>query len=98
VVNSEVAKRRTALLKRLETLRRWAERARVTHERATKRYNKRWKATKEYGEVLYRVLNQRLCALETQRESAGRFRKSCRGRRVLAHRLGGGRRADWLGR
>ena len=65
VVNSEIAKRRTALLKRLETLRRWAERARETHERATKRYNKRWQATKEYGEVLYRDLNRRLCALET---------------------------------
>ena len=66
VVNSEVAKRRAALLKRLETLRRWAERARVTHERATKRYNKRCKATKEYGEALYRDLNRRLDALETQ--------------------------------
>ncbi len=65
MVNSEVAKRRAALLKRLETLRRWAERARETHERATKRYNTRWQATKEYGEVLYRDLNRRLCALET---------------------------------
>jgi len=65
VVNSEVATRRAALLKRLETLRRWAERARETHERATTRDTKRWHATKESGEVLYRDLNRRLCALET---------------------------------
>ncbi len=65
MVNSAVATRRAALLKRLETLRRWAERARETHERATTRDTKRWQATKEYGEVLYRDLNRRLCALET---------------------------------
>jgi len=64
VVNSEVGKRRMALEKRLDNVRRWAERARVTHERASKRYTKRWKAAKAHREELYRALNLRIWALE----------------------------------
>ncbi len=68
VTNSEVGKRRAALAKRLDNVRRWAERARVTHERASKRYNKRWKATKAYGEEFYRALNVRVWALEERHD------------------------------
>ncbi len=64
VVNSEVEKRRAALEKRLTNVRRWAEGARVTHERASKRYIKRWKAAKAHGEDLYRDLNLQIWALE----------------------------------
>lgn len=64
VVNSEVEKRQAALEKRLTNMRRGAERARVTHERASKRYTKRWKAAKAHGEDLYHDLNLQIWALE----------------------------------
>jgi len=68
VVNSEVRKRRAALEKRLDNARRWAERARATHERASKRYTKRWKAAKAHGEELYRTLNLRIWAVEERHD------------------------------
>jgi hypothetical protein len=68
VVNSEVDKRRVALQKRLANVRRWAERARRTHERASKRYDKRRVATTAYGDTLYRDLNRRIWALEERRD------------------------------
>lgn len=68
MVNSEVEKRRAALQKRLENVRRWAERARVTHERFSKRYNKRGKAAKAHGEEFYRDLNPRIWAREERHD------------------------------
>ena len=68
VINSEVEKRRMALEKRLTNVRRWAERARVTHERASKRYTKRWKAAKTHGEELYHILNLRIWAVEERQD------------------------------
>jgi len=66
VENSEVAKRRAAAEKRLANVQRWAERARVAHERASKRYNRLWKKAKGHGGELYRALDQRLWVLEEQ--------------------------------
>ncbi len=52
VENSEVAKRRAALEKRLANVQRWADRARVAHERATTRYNRLWPRAKARGDGL----------------------------------------------
>jgi hypothetical protein len=66
VVNSEVAKRRTALEQRLTNVRRWAAGAREREHKAGALYHRRWQQTKDYGEELYRGLNERMFALEAQ--------------------------------
>lgn len=52
----------------MDNVRRWVERAHVTHERAAKRYTKRWTVAKADGETLYRDLNRRIWALEERRD------------------------------
>jgi len=64
VVNSEVAKRRTALQQRLATLRRWTVSAREHYQRATTFSDRLRKQAKARGETLYRGLNERMFALE----------------------------------
>src|SRR5713226_474653 len=66
VVNSEVAKRRTALQQRLATLRRWTVSARERYQRATTFSDRLRKQAKAHGETLYRGLNERMFALEEQ--------------------------------
>jgi hypothetical protein len=66
VVNSEVAKRRTALEQRLATLRRWTVSARERYQRATTFSDRLRKQAKARGETLYRGLNERIFALEEQ--------------------------------
>jgi len=66
VINSEVAKRRTALQQRLVTLQRWTASARVRYQRATTLSDRLRKQAKARGEVLYRGLNERVFALEEQ--------------------------------
>src|SRR5258707_1310559 len=66
VVNSEVAKRRTALEQRLATLRRWTASARVRYQHATALSDRLRKQAKARGETLYRGLNERMFALEEQ--------------------------------
>jgi hypothetical protein len=66
VVNSEVAKRRTALQQRLATLQRWAVSARERYQRATSFSDRFRKQAKARGETLYRGLNERMFALEEQ--------------------------------
>jgi len=64
VENSEVAKRRSALEKRLANAARWAQGARVRYERATKRYNRFWTAARERERALYDAMDRGLWDLQ----------------------------------
>jgi hypothetical protein len=66
VVNSEVAKRRTALEQRRATLQRWTASARVRYQHATALSDRLRKQAKARGEALYRGFNERMFALEEQ--------------------------------
>jgi hypothetical protein len=66
VDNSEVAKRRAALEQRLATLRRWTASARGRYQRATTLSDRLRNQAKARGETLYRILNERMFALEEQ--------------------------------
>ncbi len=57
VMNSEVAKKREALQRRLDNVQRWADGARKRMHNASKLYVKRCQLTKERADALYRVLN-----------------------------------------
>jgi hypothetical protein len=57
VINSEIAKKREALQRRLDNVRRWADGARKRMHNASKLYRKRCQLTKERADALYRVLN-----------------------------------------
>jgi len=74
VENSEAAKKREALEKRLANVHRFGEAARSKAHRASVLATKLWKQAKEHGEVLYRALNERLQALEAQGVSEGTYR------------------------
>lgn len=74
VENSEVAKKREALEKRLANVQRFREAAREKAHRASVLATKLWKQAKEHGEELYRALNERLQALEAQGVSEGTYR------------------------
>jgi len=64
VENSEVAKRRPALEKRLVNAERWAQGARGRYERATKRYNRFWTVARERERVLYHEMDRGLWDLQ----------------------------------
>src|SRR5712692_7837372 len=66
IVNSEVAKKRAALEKRLSTVERWMASARVRCHKASLLYDRLWKQTKAYGDELYRKLNAHQDALAEQ--------------------------------
>ncbi len=66
VLNSEVAKQRTALEQRQERLCLWAASARQRGTRAGKRYQRLWAETKARSTELYRALNQQQTLLEAQ--------------------------------
>jgi hypothetical protein len=66
VVNSEVAKKRAALEKRLSNVERWMASARVRSHKASLLYDRLWKQTKAYGDELYRKLNAHQDALAAQ--------------------------------
>jgi hypothetical protein len=74
VVNSEVSKKRAALEKRLNSIKRWAVSARERSHRASLRYTRLWKETKAKGEERYRVLDKQWQALEAQGVSPGQWR------------------------
>lgn len=57
VINSEIAKKREALQKRLDNVHGFANRARKRMHNASKLYRKRCQLTKERADALYRVLN-----------------------------------------
>jgi hypothetical protein len=66
VINSEVAKKRDALQKRLDNVRRWTDGARKRMHNASKLYRKRCEQTKERADALYRVLNDHQMEMEQQ--------------------------------
>lgn len=66
VENSEVARKRAVMEKRLANVQRWAEGARKRCTNASKLYTKRCKLTKERATELYRVLNNHQIELEQQ--------------------------------
>jgi hypothetical protein len=66
IVNSEVAKKRAALEKRLSTVQRWTASAQVRSHKASLLYGRLWKQTKTYGDELYRKLNAHQDALAAQ--------------------------------
>jgi len=70
VAHSEVAKRRTALEQRRDTLQRWADGARERGRRASLRHHKRWRHLKDRGDELYRALNSHTSKLSRQGVSA----------------------------
>jgi hypothetical protein len=74
VINSEVNKKREALEKRGANVQRFREAAREKAHRASILATKLWKQTKEHGEALYRVLNERLQVLEAQGVTEGTYR------------------------
>lgn len=66
IVNSEVAKKRAALEKRLSNVQRWTASAQVRCHKASVLYDRLWKQTKAYGDELYRKLNAHQDALAAQ--------------------------------
>ena len=66
IVNSEVAKKRAALEKKLHNAQRWAEGAKARSHKAGQLYKRRWQQTKEYGDQRYRQLNAHQDALREQ--------------------------------
>lgn len=84
VVNSEVAKRRVALERRLVIARRWADGARARAQRAQRRADRLWPRAKACGEARYRALNQELWALEAQGVPEHQLRAETRTRKAAA--------------
>jgi hypothetical protein len=74
MINSEVNKQREALEKRCANVQRFREAAREKAHRASVLATKLWEQTKEHGEELYRLLNDRLQALEAQGVTEGTYR------------------------
>jgi hypothetical protein len=66
VINSEVAKKREALQRRLDNVQRWANGARKRMHNASKLYRKRCQLTRNRATELYRVLNDHQVELERQ--------------------------------
>jgi hypothetical protein len=66
IVNSEVAKKRAALEKRLSNVERWTASARMRSRQASVLYNRLWKQTKTYADDQYRKLNAHQDALYAQ--------------------------------
>ena len=84
VENSEVARKRAALEKRLANVQRWAEGARKRSHNASKLYTKRCKLTKERATELYRVLNNHQIELEQQGMEDWRLRKTIKEEKAIA--------------
>ena len=74
VENSEVAKKREALEKRRANVQRFGETAREKAHRTSVLATQLWQQAKEHGEAVYRILNERLQALEAQGVSEGTYR------------------------
>ncbi len=68
VVNSEVAKRRSTLERRLATVRRWADGAGLRAKRADKRYNRLWEQLRARVDRLYRALNTQQAVVDAEIE------------------------------
>jgi len=84
VINSEIAKKREALQKRLDNVRRWANGARKRMHNASKLYRKRCQLTKERADALYRVLNTHQMELERQGMDHWQLRQTIKEEKAVA--------------
>lgn len=84
VENSEIAKKRATLEKRLANVQRWADGARKRCCNASKLYTKRCKLTKERARELYRILNTHQVELEQQDIEDWRVRKTIKEEKAVA--------------
>jgi hypothetical protein len=84
VINSEVAKKREALQRRLKNVQRWADGARKRMHNASKLYRKRCQLTKERADTLYRVLNNHQMELERQGMDRWQLRQTIREEKATA--------------
>jgi hypothetical protein len=84
VINSEIAKKREALQRRLDTMHRWADRARKRMHHASKLYTKRCQLTKERATELYRILNNHQMELERQGVDHWLLRKTIKEEKAVA--------------
>lgn len=84
VENSEVARKRADLEKRLANIQHWAEGARKRSHNASKLYTKRCQLTKERARELYRVLNNHQIELEQQGMEDWRLRKTIKEEKAVA--------------
>jgi hypothetical protein len=84
VINSEIAKKREALQKRLDNVRRWANGARKRMHNASKLYRKRCQLTKERADALYRVLNTHQMELERQGMDHWQVRQTIKEEKAVA--------------
>ncbi len=66
IANSEMTKKREALQKRLDNVKRWTDGARKRMHNASKLYRKRCQQTKERADALYRILNDHQREMERQ--------------------------------
>ena len=84
VVNSEVAKQRTALEQKRITLERWAQGARQREDQASKRYHRLHEQTNAHAKALYRVINDRQSELELQDVPEYLLRREIREMKAIA--------------
>ncbi len=84
VPNSEVAKKREALQKRLENVQRWTAGARKRMHNASKLYRKRCQQTKERADALYRDLNHHQMEMEKQEVEHWLLRKTIKEEKTVA--------------
>src|SRR5207244_858405 len=84
VINSEAAKKREALQRRLDNVQRWAHAARKRMDNASKLYRKRCQLTKERATELYRVLNDHQMELERRDMDRWLLRKTIKEEQAVA--------------
>ena len=84
VINSEVAKKREALQRRLENVQRWTDGARRRMHNASKLYRKRCQQTKERADALYRDLNTHQMEMERQGVEHWLLRKTIKEEKAVA--------------
>jgi len=84
VTNSEVAKKREALQKRLENVQRWAVGARKRMHNASKLHRKRSQQTKERAHALYHDLNHHQIEMERQEVEHWLLRKTIKEEKAVA--------------
>lgn len=79
-----VAKKREALQKRLENVRRWTDGARKRMHNASKLYRKRCQQTKERADALYRILNDHQMEMERQSVEYWLLKKTIKEEKAVA--------------
>ena len=84
VINSEVAKKREALQRRLENVQRWADGARKRMHNASTLYRKRCTLTKEHADALYRDLNTHQMELARQGMDHWQVRQTIKAEKAAA--------------